>query len=141
PVMMKIRFAERVFEKLGSGYQVNESDRLFVECSVAAVKARAVAEAGFFDTAFHPAYSEDCDLSLRFRHCGWRLANMSINHIHNYFAQAAKRQRLAELDVRHGDFRTRHLEMLFQRWAQPPSFERQDIRRLFPGVYFPGLPA
>lgn len=116
-------------------------DFLFVNGSVAIIRAAAVRRFGLFDEVFTPAYWEDADMCLRYARFGMRHIWIDIPMIHGYLGEAGRvnQEKYQELDARFGDFRTRNQVLFVDRWGtnrdRYPA--EGDLRRSFPQLYIP----
>ena len=125
-------------------FPASESDpeRIYsIQGSVAIVRARVVERFGLFDNAFTPAYFEDTDLCRRYVHAGYRLARISVEHVHSYLGPKQKliRQKKDALRTAFGDFRTRNMHLFIRRWMNgtPPPVTADTLHEHWPHVYRP----
>lgn len=122
--------------------EMRAGDFLFVTGAVAMIRNAAIRRYGLFDEAYAPAYWEDADLAMRYRHFGFGQTYIDIPVLHGYLG-AIDRVNVAkngQLETRWGDFKTLNQELFARRWglkADPLPTGEGDLRACFPKLYVP----
>jgi GT2 family glycosyltransferase len=124
-----------------SKQQLASGDFLFITGAVAIIRAKAVREHGLFDEIYTPAYWEDADMVLRYRHYGWRQLFVDIPILHGYLGEKIKvnQQKREQLKAEFGEFQNRNMREFMTRYLGPQRAAlKSDPLSWSPRLFRPG---
>jgi GT2 family glycosyltransferase len=121
--------------------EMRSGDFMFVTGAVAIIRAAAAKAHGLFDEIYLPAYWEDADMVMRYRHYGWRQLFIDVPVLHGYLGPEGKVSQVKKdaLKAEWGDFQGRNmLEFVTRYMSDPPAVAQKDpVTQLGSKLYMP----